>query len=270
MACKSNKLWASSCVSVLLFCFKLKRKLISFQDRKELNGNPPLRTDQMPSASKTNTRKRKLPRSFLECPSLSLVANFPQKRQGDSSLQPVVTSAASEATKEIFLDRFAKEIVKPFRSTTVAGGGETSYVMVDGKLQKQAPAKYQKIVESKTRTWSQRVRMGTNQCLRILEKCMASDDASTTSISKPLLIVLARDIYPPTMLVHVPVIASRLDIPLLLLPGKASNEIGQTIGVKKASILLFLSPNKEDDDTANAKFNSFLDFVRSDMIKKID
>ena len=78
--------------------------------------------------------------------------------------------------------------------------------------------------------------------------------------------VLARDIYPPTMLVHVPVMAKRLDIPVLLLPGKASNEIGQAVGIKKTSILLFLS--SKTNDQANATINSFVDFVKSNIPKQ--
>lgn len=216
--------------------------------------------------NKAGSRKRKLPRSFLECPSLSLVADFPPSKEGECLAKFVSTPVASDATKEIFLDRFSKEIVQPFRPKPENKG--ESFVMVNGRLQKQqTKSKMEKKVESNptNKIWSQRVRMGTNQCLRILEECMSS---GKTSSNKPVVIVLARDIYPPTMLSHVPVMAKSLETPVLLLPGKASSEIGQVVGVKKTSILLFLPRVEDDKDPANDKVDSFLEFVKSDMISK--
>lgn len=178
---------------------------------------------------------------------MSLVTDFPSN-EDRSSLGIVATNVASEATKEIFLDRFAKEIVEPFRPAPPTGR-ETFQ-----STRKKKP-------ETKGGLWKERLAMGTNQCLRILENGIKDESAP-----KPSLMVLARDIYPPTMLVHVPVMAKRLDIPVLLLPGKASNEIGQAVGIKKTSILLFLS--SKTNDQANATINSFVDFVKSDMVSK--
>ncbi len=210
----------------------------------------------------TSNRKRKLPRSFLESPSLSLVSDFPSKDE-DSSPGIVSTNVVSDAMKEIFLDRFVKEIVLPFRPSKVKGGD--SFVMVNGELRKkQVPSTSvtTTIATHVGMTWRERLRIGTNQCHKILEQNMKGD----TDAPKPMLIVLARDIYPPTMLASVPVMAKRIGIPILLLPGKASNELGQALSIKKASILLFvraLSQNSEHE-----KINSFLDFVFSELLPK--
>ena len=85
--------------------------------------------------------------------------------------------------------------------------------------------------------------MGTNQCTRILEKLDLMDvnnNSNPNHPCRPLLIILARDIYPPSMLAHVPVLAQRYNIPLLLLPGRSSIELGHVMNVRKTSILLFL------------------------------
>ena len=87
---------------------------------------------------------------------------------------------------------------------------------------------------------------------------------------RPSLIVLARDIYPPTMLSHVPVLAQKLNVKLLILPGQASTELGQAFGTKKTSILVFLPPadkdhndDGDDDDSReqNAAITSFVNFM---------
>jgi ribosomal protein L7Ae-like RNA K-turn-binding protein len=216
----------------------------------------------MPSSKKN--RKRKLPGSFLDCPTLSLVKDFPSKNDDDSSPRIVNTNVTSEATKEIFLDRFAKEIVEPFRRPAPSNKEGASYVMVNGtlKVQPQSTPEKKKTETKEGGIWREIIAMGTNQCLRILENAIKDETAP-----KPSLMVLARDIYPPTMLAHAPVMAQKLGVPVLLLPGKASNEIGQAIGIKQTSILLFLS-SKANNDQANAKVNSFVDFVRSGMISK--
>ena len=209
----------------------------------------------MSSSNKSSRNKRKFPKSFLDCPSLSLVVNFP------SSDPPnvVTTPVASEAVTEIFLERFAKEIVKPFRTVPEKGG--ESFVMADGQLKKvsQSTVKIKKV--RKSDIWSRRLAMGTNRCLRILDKCMHEGAQSP----RPLLILLARDIYPPTMLVHVPVVAKRLAIPLLLLPGKASNDLGRAIGVRKTSIVIFLPPSSSQSPD-DLKICSFVEFVRCSIL----
>ena len=210
-------------------------------------------------------RKRKLPTSFLESQTLSLVSDFPTTKEEDSysSRRIVNTNVVSESTKAIFLDRFSKEVVQPFRPSPSKGVGGLFVMMENGTLTRQPQCtRKEKSDDSEDNIWRERLVMGTNQCLRNLE----NDIKNQPGPPQASLMVLARDIYPPTMLAHAPVMAKRLGIPVLLLPGKASNEIGQAVGVKKTSILLFLS--SKANDQGNSKINSFVDFVISDMIPK--
>lgn len=203
---------------------------------------------------KAKTRKRRLPTSFLDSPSLVQVVGFPSTANKQTNI--ITTQVASDVVKEIFLERFVKEIVRPFRPTSISRGD--TFVMVDGRLKKR------KVSDTKTETpksekqsiWKERVKIGTNQCLRALESANPEEDSSI-----PSLLVMARDIYPPTMLSHAPVIAEKLGIPILMLPGKASTEIGEAIGIKKTSILLFLP--SAGTDAPHMAVNSFVEFMIS-------
>jgi len=218
----------------------------------------------MSSSSSKGNRKRKLPKSFLDCPSLSLVVDFPSPT---SPQEVISTPVVSETNAAILFERFTKEIVKPFRTIPENKGGTLLVMSSSGGLKKVPQAGTAKAKPStKNDIWSKRVAVGTNQCLRILEHCMndgcSQDDPTTTT---PQLILLAKDVYPPTMLVHVPAMAKRLNIPLLLLPGKASSDLGQVIGIRKASIILFLAPSSPPSPD-DSKIDSFIEFVRSTMI----
>jgi ribosomal protein L7Ae-like RNA K-turn-binding protein len=215
-----------------------------------------------PEPKKSKKRKRKLPTSFLDCASLVQVVDFPSATGKKGKL--ITTEVASDVVKEIFLERLVKEIVKPYRPSRVNDGGE-SFVMVDGTLQKRKIQKEKKNDDKSTKNdeasiWKQRVKIGTNQCLQVLDSSLPDNKTSA-----PSLLVLARDIYPPTMLAHVPAVAQKLGIPLLMLPGKASLELGQAIGIKKTSIILFLRSTATD--SKNMALNSFVAFVISQIPK---
>ena len=255
---------------------------------------------------KTKKRKRYVPKSFLECQSLTHVVGFPPQNE------LVMTPTASEFAKELFLDRFVKEIVRPFQpgrtpnrrhhdgddaagSRQIAATTESNagyyHVMVGGKLVKKRrisgdnpPSRLSSNdsppidaignnnnnneTSRKRRIWNENIVIGSNQCLRLLETVFAdhcgdnagvtpkisrpstttttttttTGDASSSGkrvFSKPSLIVLAKDVYPPTMLCAVPVLAKRLEIPLLLLPGKASLDLGRALNAKRTSVLVF-------------------------------
>ena len=80
---------------------------------------------------------------------------------------------------------------------------------------------------------------GINQCTRALEKAYKTKSAKSSST--PLLILLARDVRPATILAHIPTYAKALDIPTLILPGKASTELGKSVGIKSVACAIFLS-----------------------------
>jgi ribosomal protein L7Ae-like RNA K-turn-binding protein len=222
--------------------------------------------------AKSSKKKRKKPsNSFLENESLISVAGLPSgMKPGEAVTTPVVT----DLVKEIFLERFTKEIVQRFsfllHTPRKDSGG---FIVVGGKLQKRRRQDKNeptaaKRVEPKNETNSsslspdeisnrqfvrKRFVIGTNQCSRILQQAQAGNR------EVPSLMVVARDIYPPTMLAHAPVLARALNIPLLMLPGKASFELGKALGTKKTSIMLFL-PSSETGGSHSA-MSSFIDFV---------
>lgn len=176
----------------------------------------------------------------------------------------VSTPVVSDGNKEIFLDRFVKEVIKPFRFPKENGGA--GFAMVNGQLKKRTHPKKEKAETMNGNAWNRRIIMGTNQCLRYLDRCMKE---GAPRPPRPGLIVLARDIYPPTMLAHVPVISKRLRIPLVLLAGKASNELGQAVGIRKVSIIVFLDFGGNGVGSSDdSKVDSFIHFVQSNIIPK--
>jgi ribosomal protein L7Ae-like RNA K-turn-binding protein len=236
-------------------------------------------------------KKRKLPITFLDAPSLDMVVGPPPERR------LYTTPVASEVVKEIFLDRLVKEIVMPFlcrpkRARESTSTVEYQHIMKDGKLVKQAvsnsaPNGKEIVADIKTapdkasnQIWKERILMGTNQCSRLLERLSNHNEAGTNSPTKTMsasLIVLARDVYPPTMLAHIPQLAQGLQIPVLLLPGQASLELGNALTVQRTSILIFMAScfdqkdgiNKnEDDDHEMDPIDSFVAFVKDQIPKK--
>lgn len=201
---------------------------------------------RMKTSRPTKRQRKEHPPSWLENESLSSVVSPFGKT--------IHTKVASASNKTVFLDRLDKEIIKP-------------YQLVHSRTQKHEPQrKGYEIVK-------RRVIMGTNQCTRALEKAFGSSERNLSTI--PSLIVLARDIYPPTILSHIPVMAEQVHVPILLLPGNASSELGKSIGTKKTSILLFLSEAEGDDDNNNNKddvvrtnhaITSFVSFVKQSLL----
>ncbi|KAI2500487.1 hypothetical protein MHU86_13978 [Fragilaria crotonensis] len=159
-----------------------------------------------------------------------------------------------------------------------------------------------------------RCHIGINSCTRMIElslqtrrTTMTTTTTTTTTTSRKSmqmlgdntcrisLIIACRDIHPPTTHAHVPFLLSQLqegeeqdeerkgttdlDTPvLMLLPGKASLELGRALGIKKCSILCFTSRNmeleglreglvdcSEEVDKYHAKIDSFVEFCKSKM-----
>jgi len=145
------------------------------------------------------------------------------------------------------------------------------------------------------RIWKECIVIGSNQCSRVLETVDAAfsnnerkqksctkqqrssacvDDNDDKNVARlwsvPSLIVLARDIHPPTMCCAIPVLARRLGIPILLLPGKASSDLGKVLSMKRTSVLVFLSNNNRnnnDDDIKNSKTDDD-DRIEKEEIRK--
>jgi ribosomal protein L7Ae-like RNA K-turn-binding protein len=215
-------------------------------------------------------QRQQNPKSWQHNHSLACVAS-PLKFGGD----PIGTAVASAQTREVFLDRLQKEIIGPlnlYRGKKVV------------TLNDHAPAAEttggSATMSGKGRPWPKRIVVGTNQCTRALEKALRGETSGT---ARPSLVVLARDIYPPTILSHIPVMAHQLlqpdgktALPILLLPGRASKELGKAFGPKNVSILVFLgedddfssggNQSKEEDLLAEQRISSFVKFVTRSLL----
>ena len=104
----------------------------------------------------------------------------------------------------------------------------------------------------------------------------STDDSLNAEINssarRPSLCILSRDIRPTTILAHIPFFCQQVGVPILLLPGRASKDLGSMLGGKNASVLLFTerSRSDDDDDGTSSKDNkkshdlidSFIEFAK--------
>ena len=238
----------------------------------------------------TKRQRKEQPPSWLENHSLACVA----APNGEA----IRTNVVSTDDKFMFLDRFEKEIIQPFFGDVAATTEHKKNKNRNRKI-KSKQIKKQTFVETATQQGNhlqrniakRRIVVGTNQCTRILEKLQTGDSAEN---KRPSLIVMARDIYPPTILSHIPVMARKrtgdddkpkadADIPILLLAGKASSELGKLFGTKHVSIILFLQENSdrkgrggvgggEEEEGSSSEtevdtaINSFLGFIKRALL----
>ena len=100
------------------------------------------------------------------------------------------------------------------------------------------------------------VYIGINQCTRALERaykqqCQSKKNdmnpKNSESTTFPSLILLSRDVRPATILSHIVVYAKLLNIPTLILPGRASLEFGKALGIRSVSVAVFLSSDKSGE-----------------------
>lgn len=101
-------------------------------------------------------------------------------------------------------------------------------------------------------------------------------DGKTSIVSKKIsLCILARDVRPPTILAHIPYLCQQLGVPILLLPGKASHDLGSILGGRKVSVLLFRERPDETmagtgantDKRHHDKIDSYIEFAKSKLPK---
>jgi hypothetical protein len=186
------------------------------------------------------------------------------------------TPLASGTTKGIFLDRLRKEIVDKYgfsaaspRTTRSAGSGNkvrSKEDTSDGSV-KDAVHSQQRL----HRLLRQRIAVGFNECTRVLESAVGRQRRGSGApmnhrvqvhtmgmnesvvpvndggelFEAPLLVVVAAEGMRPSPLpmVHIPVLAKELHVPLLLLPESSTRrQLGRLLGIKSASIVTFLSP----------------------------
>lgn len=99
---------------------------------------------------------------------------------------------------------------------------------------------------------------GINQCTRMLERAFrkrgGTQQAGPEPGPTPSLILLARDVRPATTLAHVSLYAHLLDIPILIIPGRASVELGKAVGIRSVAAAAFL-PRCDGESTALSNDN---------------
>lgn len=211
---------------------------------------------------RSKRQRREEPHSLLDNESLACVASY-----NGTIHTPVVDNV----TKEIVLDRLDKEICKRFSLTVSVPRAKRQMVMRDGKMVPAEKKRRKREMDPSTSLVRSRIKLGTNECTRVLEAAVGGTGP------KPLLIILAKNIHPPNILAHIPHLSMKVGTPVMLLPGKASEEMGKTLGVaKRVAILVFLprpsSLNDDHDDAAreadHARIDSFIDFIKTKIPKQ--
>lgn len=256
------------------------------------------RTCHTGSSKQPPTKKRRAqhPRSLADNESLACVA---------SPFGPIRTLVASQVEKEIFLERLDKEIVKRFSfslSNSKVGQQQRQQqgpmFLVGGKLvsrnqgnnnvnernkrkmndcngdNNNIDSECEDVSKEQVDSTQQppkdmllkmRMIVGTNQCTRALESAMAGAGPA------PALVVLAKDLHPPTILAHILLLAKQKVAPILLLPGRASVELGKILGTKKVGIFIMLpsvAADKESDIRSgyHKDIDSFIEFVKAKLL----
>lgn len=218
------------------------------------------------TSSSTKTKQKQifrktLPRKLFQQESISCVTS--------ALFGPIETKVLPSFEKDILLDRLSKEIIKKFHfslrgtrrrkcssyssmQTSKAKGPSPNKntaiydVECDRKIAQKDKEKEEDYYRQYFAVIKSRIIVGTNECTRKLESALSSKKVSENKAkcdfqeSLPSLILLTRDVSPPTTLAHIPSLAKLLQIPILLLPGRSSFEIGKLMGVKKISIVLFV------------------------------
>jgi len=250
--------------------------------------------------TKITTRKLTLPRKITDSRSLELVA---------SPLGPIQTYTICTLDRDILLDRLRVEIIDKFHfslaspssSTTVEGPSAKSNhaakrkkngISSDNSTLTKRQRQQRVLEKDNTRDPStsdnalgnnsvptnailqndmifqairKRIVVGSNQCTRALELAR-----KVGGVALPSLVMLARDVRPPVILAHIPHLCRLLQIPLLLLPGNASSDMGKLFGVKTISILIFLdegcssvdNPDKEQKQ-CHKQIDSYVTFAKT-------
>lgn len=162
----------------------------------------------------------------------------------------------SSEIKLIVLERLQKEIISKL-------GKSCRKIKKRKRGENQTPPKL--LSDSVVRS---RLRCGINQCTRALED----------ELQSPKLIILARDVRPATIFEHLLLYAQIRNIPILLLPGRASLELGEAVGLRTCAALALLAKDScsyQDDNKAkmeewnecNIDIDAFIAYVVSKIPK---
>ena len=212
------------------------------------------------NASMKRKRKNsiKAPASFQQNESLEIVA---------SMYGPIRITPTTAIDKDILLQRLKIELLDRFifkrNSVKKTKNGEN----LDTSKEKGDKVEKNKEFD-RSECLNKYLVVGVNQCTRVLEQAFSRDGAKREEM-KPSLVMLSRDLRPPTILAHIPSFCKQLDVPMILLPGRASSEIGNVFGIKSASVVIFMTQeNQSRKDLEKSEIelcksvNSYIDFAK--------
>lgn len=220
------------------------------------------------------------PTSLLDCESIDCIAS-PCGRTS----QPIRTPVLSADDKDILIDRLKKEVVDKFGFTlsrkvergqqgaAIGSNGAVTFTMgsggikmigVDGddntnnnegkdhkgknkkKEKRPKPLPIEREPTLADLVVKKRFIIGVNQCTRALEA------AASNKTCKPSLVLLSRDVRPPTILAHIPALCRQMGIPAVVLPGRASVELGKAVGGKSVAVATFLPQSADNEEKTAA------------------
>ncbi len=222
------------------------------------------------NTSKKRKRKGnvKIPNEIIHNQSLELVASI---------IGPIKTIAVTTVDKEILLDRLKIELLDKYHFFLKTANSTASSPSSPSSPSPTYPTEAE--IKSDTLTVEERqsiflrrhLIVGTNECTRALEKAIRGGFDGTDDGRIPSLVMLSRDLRPPTILAHFPYLCRQLDIPIVLLPGKASSDVGRVLKRKVASVVVFMKckmhTQKKDGSKAEKeicrRMNSYIDFAIS-------
>mmetsp|Transcript_10645 Transcript_10645/g.16044 ORF Transcript_10645/g.16044 Transcript_10645/m.16044 type:complete len:244 (+) Transcript_10645:40-771(+) len=196
------------------------------------------------STSKKRKRKDsiKITNDISNNESLELVA---------SMMGPIKNIALTTVDKEILLDRLKIELLDKyhfFLKSQSKASSSSPPALAKQKLNededennKDATLTMMPVEVRQSIYLRKHLIVGTNECTRVLEKAIRGGyDENNENDAVPALVMLSRDLRPPTIVAHFPYLCKQLDIPIALLPGKASSDIGRVLGRRVASVVVFM------------------------------
>ena len=195
---------------------------------------------------------------WLDCQSLTHIPVPVASGGGDESrLKILETKVSSNVQKEIFLDRFRKEVIERFDFSLKSKSKSEKSLSGDAKSSDAKTAR--EIVKN-------RVLVGFSVCSKALHRRNHQEDADATRSLD--LLVMCSDFEPTRFAVHFPIAAHQYNIPLLLLPA-ASQEMGALLGVRCAGVVAITSATKIDHPSerkVHEAIDSFVSFVKTKII----
>ena len=198
--------------------------------------------------SSTKKRKRpnkvKIPTDIVHNESLELVS---------SALGPIRSSPVTAIDRDILFDRLRIELLDKYDFFLKISSSPSCEVRDERDCST--------VEETQAKFLRKCLIVGTNECTRVLER--ATEVGRGTEPLTPSLVMLARDVRPPTILAHIPYLCKVLNIPIVLLPGKASSDAGHVFRRKRASAIVFMKGGKSKEKVDQSK-------IEKDICKKID